>query len=245
MTGHGAIDLPIKEIIAAYESGTSGITLADQYHVSTATLYDRLRKADIELRVQTGDNMKTREARQASSERQSKRIGVLHPHYLDLPTDAIAERYKSRESTEQIAQDYGVCVGTILRRVRAAGVPVRSPGFVDRRECPDGHIADSYYEYEVDKWLSEHLIEHDIHPPVPWWEGGKSPQRADFRVQDIYIEVWGIKRNKHYNRRRQDKIAHYQDCGIELIEIFPHHVIDGDLLPLQALLAFHSEISVD
>lgn len=231
------IVLPINDIVAAYRQGESAASLAQEYGVSIWTIYNRLRKSDVELRGPTGENLNDPKTRQALIEWLQQRTGSDHPNYKDLPIEEIGKRYAAGESSEHIAKDYGVDLATILHRVREAGIPVRPAGYVERRECPDGHIADSGYEYEVDKWLSEHSIEHQVHPRVPWWNGGKSPQRADFRVGDIFIEVWGIRNSKRYNRCRREKIAHYKECGTKLIEIFPHHIIDGDMSPLQVLFA--------
>lgn len=128
-------------------------------------------------------------------------------------------------------------LATILSRVREAGVRVRPAGYTGRLKCPDGHIVDSRYEYEVDQWLCEHSIEHSTHPPVPWWNGGKNPKRADFLVGDFYVEIWGLAGRESYDKRRQAKIASYKEHGTKLIQLFPHHIIDSDWSPLQVLLA--------
>ena len=53
----------------------------------------------------------------------------MAPPRIDLPVEEIVARYKAGESTCKLARVYGVAQGTIQRRLWAAGVKMRTPGF--------------------------------------------------------------------------------------------------------------------
>lgn len=100
----------------------------------------------------------------------------------------------------------------------------------------DGHKVRSGLEMAVDDWLFEHGIQHELEPHCPW-DKSPHPRRADFKVGDVYIEVWGLAGKTKYDKRRAQKVAKYAEHGIKLIEILPAHVLHGDFSPLESLLA--------
>ena len=61
--------------------------------------------------------------------------------HTGLPTDEIAARYKAGESTCILARAYGVSVGTVERRLKAAGVALRYRG---RLSLPVAEMAARY-----------------------------------------------------------------------------------------------------
>lgn len=224
--------LPSDVIAQTYESGTSVADLAEQYDVTVQAIYHHLHKVGIALRHDRHYPVHLIG--------QTYLTGQDHHGWIDLPTEEIGELYRAGQSLTIIAGKYDVSVPTIHRRLKAIGVEMRRAGWHHRRRCPDGHIADGNYEYEVDRWLSSHSIPHEINPIVPWWTGGKSPMRADFKVGLGYIEVWATVRNKSYDLRRQKKLRLYQQHDVLLYSIFPHHVLDDDYSVLNPLLEYAS-----
>ena len=228
-------DIPHGDhVVAAYLAGNSATAIADEIGMTAAGVLYRLKKAGIEIRP-NGANLQLPEAIEASKK---ARQAIGHPpNFIELPIDVIVSRYKSGESAESIGVSLGVALSVILNRLRGAGVKIRRAGFSRRRKCPDGHIVDSQWEYAVDRWLSERNIPHEVHPVVPWYVSGKSPERADFLVGNTYIEIWGIIGNEKYNAKRLSKTANYAKCGTPLIEVFPHHILSGDFSPLASLIS--------
>lgn len=232
----GRVKLNSALIIEEYMSGKSTLEIATMHSVSVPAVCYHLKKHGIKVRPPTGKNFNRPEIREKANKLASLRKGNLNHKFIELPVDDIVRQYAEGDSSAAIAKRYGVTDITIIRRLINAGVKMRRAGFGRKRKCPDGHIVDSQWEYAVDRWLHEHGIDHEIHPTVPWWKGGRSPQRADFKVGDIYIEVWGVINNRSYNQKRQSKIEKFQSLDIQLIEIFPHHVLSNDFSSLEILL---------
>lgn len=221
-------------IVREYTSGKSSHEIGREIGMTPAGVCYRLKVAGVPIRPHTGDNLRRPEVQEAA--RRAHARGETTANYKPVPIDDIVSRYESGQSTIFIANALGVSDSLILKRLKTAGVKRRPASFSRRRRCPDGDIADSQWEYAVDRWLADRGLSHEIHPTVPWYVNGKSPQRADFRVGDTFIEVWGVIGNEKYNTKRIEKIAKYAEAGYPLIEIFPHHVLSGDFSPLHALL---------
>lgn len=226
-----------QEICAQYESGSTLQEVADKYEVTVQAIWYHLQKLGIKAReFDHGAVLRRPDVQEKAKQVNRQRTGNKNSVYIDLPVDDIYLAYQSGESTAQIAVSHGVTDGTIARRLRDANVKMRRRGYCASQICSDGDIADSMLERTIDDWLFSHNIMHEIHPTVPWYTNGKSPQRADFKVDDTFIEVWGIEGNKRYDERRLAKITKYKECSAALIEIFPHHILDNDYSPLECLL---------
>lgn len=84
----------------------------------------------------------------------------------------------------------------------------------------DGHICDSYEEKIIDDYLFELGKEHDVHQKYP-----DSSMYYDFKVNDIYIECTGYKRNKtnkyhdKYVQTLEKKIKLCKELNVKLIII--------------------------
>lgn len=227
-------NVPYDDLIQRYQDGETLDQVAADYGITKQALYYHMKQRGIPRRPPPRNTLSRPEVRQKAKEAHVR--GSNHFRYKELPVNEIAAAYQAGVSSALLAKQYGVRDVTILRKLKDAGIKTRRKGFARRRRCPDGHIVDSRWEYEVDRWLSAHGIDHEVHPYVPWYTNGKSPQRADFRVGSVYIEVWGIIGNEKYNAKRQRKIERYRGAGVQLIEIFPQHILDGDYSPLFTLL---------
>lgn len=232
--GMGKLSDNIQQIITSYQGGESIENIANHFDVTFQAIYYHLKKANIKFRGTSREDILR--AVEISRIRNRNRKGSEIHNFKELPVNDIVAKYQNGVSMMAIAKEYGVSSTLIMHRLRDNGIKSRRRGFSRRRRCPDGHIVDSHWEYSVDQWLYEHIIEHEVHPIVPWWNNGKSPQRSDFRVGNIFIEVWGIEGNTRYDKKRIEKIIKFKDLGIRLIQIFPHHILDGDYSPLETLL---------
>lgn len=138
------------------------------------------------------------------------------------PTEAeLRERYeRDGQPSRRIADEYGVSATMIAALCRSYGILRRRSGFNygRRYSCRDGHEVRSVYEQRIDNWLFEHEIPHEYEPPLPF----DRRCRADFRIGDAYIEIWGVSnRNARYKASRARKTALYHEHGIHLVELAP------------------------
>lgn len=226
-----------ERIIAEYQSGANGPQLATKYGISLGTVMKALHLNGIQVK-RYNDNLLKPEVREKAKRANVERLKNNNPNARrDLPSDKICQAYQCGESLERIAAHYKCSVDAVLARVRAAGIEVRRRGYTtaNRVTCSDGHIADSGWESQIDEWLTTHNIVHEIHPRTPWY-APTARSFGDFRVGDIFIEVWGITGSLRYEEKRAKKIALYRQYGTTLIQIFPHHILDRDFTPLEILL---------
>lgn len=139
-------------------------------------------------------------------------------HEPTLPSATeLAHRRSLGESITSIAKSCGVTRNTIGDLCRRHGIPVDRDGWDGGRRLPclDGHEARSTYEQRVDDWLSQHGIAHQLEPRYPF----DSRYRADFLVEDTYIEVWGVANDPSYKARKANKIALCEANEVPLIGI--------------------------
>lgn len=84
---------------------------------------------------------------------------------------------------------------------------------------PSTHQVRSTYEMRVDNWLADHGLDHEVEPRMPF----TSNWRADFRVGDTFIEVWGVSGKPAYDEKKAAKIAAFRRHRAKLIEL-PHWI---------------------
>lgn len=226
------IPVSTDELVRQYDSGMTLSAIAEQYNVTLQAIAYHLKKAGAETRKPTGENLRAPDAVEKMRQANTGRPGYS---FKQLPVQEICDAYKSGDSTTVLGRRYGVSGSTILKRLRKAGAKTRRQGFSRFRKCSDGHVVQSRWEQAVDEWLARHSIPHEVQPECPWAKW-RARQLGDFRVGDVFIEVWGIEGNAKYDQRRLEKIAKYQEYGVRLIEIFPHHILDQDYSPLHCLL---------
>jgi hypothetical protein len=107
----------------------------------------------------------------------------------------------------------------VIDYLKHYGIPVRPDG-IKRRErikCTDGHLVRSYYERAFDNALHRNGIEHEYDPRLPF----NRRYMADFKIEDVYVEIWGLMTVKQYRESRERKIKLYHDNGCKLLEVFP------------------------
>lgn len=97
--------------------------------------------------------------------------------------------------------------------VTQAGLKIRK-----HHTASDGHILSSYYEYLFDEFLFLNNIPHDVDDFIC----SDSQCRYDFKISDVYVEIWGIGGNgkssyNNYCKRRKYKESLYQKLGLTLV----------------------------
>jgi len=101
------------------------------------------------------------------------------------------------------------------------GVQVTSRGV--RCVAADGHICLSLAEQVIDNWLYKHGIPHIREPKYPYHSelNTNGLRRADWQVQDIFIEFFGLSGDDKYDKKTNEKLRLAQESEIHLIPIFP------------------------
>lgn len=104
------------------------------------------------------------------------------------------------------------------------GIEVRPDGITNREKikCNDGHMVRSYYERAFDNYLYKEGIphEHDVRLPFA------RRYMADFLIEDVYVEIWGMMTWEKYRERRKRKLKIYKENNCRLLEIFPEDFKD-------------------
>jgi hypothetical protein len=87
----------------------------------------------------------------------------------------------------------------------------------------DGHVCHSLDEQRIDNWLSEHGLAHEREPPYPPHPdlNPTGRRRADWKVQDIFIEYFGLIGDANYEKKMSEKILLAQYSEIDLIALYP------------------------
>ena len=102
-------------------------------------------------------------------------------------------------------------------------------------QAEDGHFVQSHNERVVDDLLFAYGVPHEVHPYII--KGSK--RRADFKVGDTFIEVFGYRvvgsRGRNYFKRFADKLDVYRENGLDLITITSHQVEAGAESVIQSL----------
>ena len=223
---------PREEMARLYrEEGWTLPRLAEHYGLSLSTVGYHLSKAGVVRRPPTGANLLTPEA---LAKKDAGRLrGTGHPHYHDVPVEALVREYVAGASARAIAGRYGCSDQLVYSRLTAAGVALRPAGFGRRQFAADGHPVCSGWERLVDDWLSEQGVEHSVEPAIPF---AVNRWRADFFAHGHYVEVWGVYGSPSYDARRAAKEAHYRQHGLPQVGITSAEVHRGDYAALAPLL---------
>jgi len=87
----------------------------------------------------------------------------------------------------------------------------------------DGHVCHSLDEQRIDNWLLAHGLPHEREPRYPAHStlNPTGRRRADWRVQDTFIEYFGLLGDADYEKKMAEKILLARHCEIDLITIHP------------------------
>ena len=123
------IELPIKEIIDKYENGKTQKELAKEYRVSQPTIFKRIKEYYEENHK--GDTKKLIRSK-------------------SLPMEEIIGKYENGFLQSQLAEEYGVGLSTIGKKIReyynesGKNKPVYNRGGMKRKELPVDEIVKKY-----------------------------------------------------------------------------------------------------
>ena len=145
-------------------------------------------------------------------------IGDLH----GLSTQerlAILQALKKKPTVRRVKELFG----TWLEALIEAGVLEDGTRRTSRgTHClaKDGHVCLSLGEKTIDDFLYSHGIPHDIEPSYP--EGNF---RADFVVDGVLIEYFGLKGDPDYDAKTKLKQRICRKHGIKLIAVYPNDLV--------------------
>lgn len=137
-----------------------------------------------------------------------------------IDKDLLEKLYINDElTTREIGQIIGRSKKVVLDYLKLYGIKVRPDGIKNRKRirCKDGHLVRSYYERAFDNILYKNGIEHEYDPRLPF----NKRCMADFKVGNVYIEIWGLMNLKQYRENREKKITLYNSNNCLLLEVFP------------------------
>lgn len=107
--------------------------------------------------------------------------------------------------------------GTWNKAISAAGFDPNPVKFAKKYIANDGHRCDSLSEKIIDDWLYARRIPHNINVPY-----GKNRMTADFRVDDVLIEFFGLQGElEDYDNRLSEKKKLWEQKKMKIIEIYP------------------------
>jgi hypothetical protein len=96
----------------------------------------------------------------------------------------------------------------------------------------DGHVCHSLDEQRIDNWLNDHNLKHEREPiyPIHPTLNPTGRRRGDWKVNDTFIEYFGLIGDKDYEKKMEEKILLAGYNNINLIEVYPN---DIDVLDLR------------
>ena len=139
-----------------------------------------------------------------------------------IPIDKglLTKLYVEEELTSrEIEQIIGRSKKVVLDYLKYYGIDVRPDGIKSREriKCKDGHLVRSYYERAFDNLLFKNGIKHEYDYRLPF----NKRCMADFKVDDVYIEIWGMMSDANYRERQEKKKLLYKKNGCKLLDVYP------------------------
>lgn len=138
-------------------------------------------------------------------------------------------------SAESVGYILGYSESFVFKHLKLYGIQIRQAGNAGSIECEDGTLVRSSYEKIFSDKLNENNIEYEYDCNLPFHRN----YLTDFKVKDVYIEIWGIVGRESYNERRRVKQALYKENDLKLINIFPEDFkdIDNKITELKRLIS--------
>jgi len=128
---------------------------------------------------------------------------------------AVFRVLQRKPSTERVKAVFGSWLQLLIE----AGVlteDVRRTSLGTQCVARDGHVCFSLGEKTIDDFLLAHQIVHNRDPGYPG-----SGYRADFAVNEVLIEYFGLQGDSDYDKKTEEKIKMCKSHNIELISIYP------------------------
>lgn len=133
--------------------------------------------------------------------------------------------YAKIGTIEHVKKKFGSWFEALVQtRTLPNGVQITGRGI--RCLAQDGHVCHSLDEQRIDDWLFSHSIPHEREPsyPIHTELNPLGRKLADWKVYDAFIEYFGLIGDSAYEKRMNEKIMLAQNCGIELIELYPSDI---------------------
>ena len=159
-----------------------------------------------------------------SLSRMGKVAGSKNSDYIGFDIEEykedIIKMYMIGRSTNALGKKYGVAGSTIGYYLKKWKISIRKGayGFSGLIICKDGHKVRSYPELQIDNFLFENGIAHDVEKTFDFQN---KQFKCDFYLPelDLYIEYWGIYHNEKYVRRKERKLEIYDKLRLNLLSI--------------------------
>jgi predicted DNA-binding protein YlxM (UPF0122 family) len=147
---------------------------------------------------------------------------AYHGKEVEKPSEEELSRFYVQEekSLSELGELFEVDPSTVADWLEGIGVERREViyGYKEFLTCHDGDLVKSTYERRVDNWLYKMGIPHDYGKKLP----GKTMCRCDFKVGDVYIEIWGLIGTEFYEEKMEEKkIPYYEKHGLNRIDLSP------------------------
>lgn len=111
--------------------------------------------------------------------------------------------------------------GGIFAISEIMGIPYRINDTNGIYKTSDNHYVLSGYEFLFDEFLYSRNIPHSVNGLIHH----EYNYRYDFKINDVFVEIWGFERNRKqkrcikYNKRRDKKEKIYKMYGLKLLSI--------------------------
>lgn len=107
----------------------------------------------------------------------------------------------------------------VLDYLKFYDFPVKKEGFNNSGFllCNDGHLVRSHYEKAFDNYLNKLGIKHEYEVRLPF----DKRYACDFKINDVYVEIWGMMNWEKYRKSRVKKLDMYKSNSCKLLEVFP------------------------
>jgi len=151
-------------------------------------------------------------------------IGLNYQERLDF-----LQVLQQKPSTRHVKNLFGTWLQALIdARILEDDVRRTSRGI----QCiaKDGHVCLSIGEKTIDDFLYTNGI---VHKKEPYYPEGK--YRADFEVNGVFIEYFGLTGNSDYDTKTKLKQRLCKKYGIELISLFPNDLVSDSRLNVKIL----------
>jgi len=163
---------------------------------------------------------------------------IVYKSSLKIPKNELERLYlNDRKTSREIGIHFNTDKTVILRYLKKYGIPIRASiwGYTKLLTCKDGHKVRSCYERAFDNYLYSCGLEHEYEPRLPC----DKRYASDFKVGDVYVEIWGVVNNKKYEQRKKKKKNMYDENNYKLLDVHPNDFKDikNIVIKLKMLLA--------
>jgi hypothetical protein len=150
----------------------------------------------------------------------------IYSIFKNVPIEKYVEFVKLQQITYS-PYEYCFAYGNWLNAVIATGYlgtdKISKNTYGYRVIAKDGHICNSLAEKTIDDWFYNNNIEHIKEPKYPQCviDMIGSNVKADWLIEDIFIEYFGLQNDKNYAKKTSSKLLSCELNGIKLLALYP------------------------